>query len=87
MLEIMPPNRSMKELLQDWLEQWIPRTPKKNIYNFRGEPGFSANLMDVDSVRGYLASAEAGDTRPLFGLYRDVMISDSHLQAEAGRAG
>ena len=85
MLEEKPQNRSVRELLQDWLESWIPRTPKKKVYNFRGEPGFAANRMDVDNMRGVLAAAEVGDTRELFALYRDVMISDSHLQTEFGK--
>ncbi len=85
MFEVPDKNRSMRELLQNWLEQWIPRTSKKKVYNFRGEPGFAANLMDVDNMRGILAAAEVGDTRMLFGLYRDVMISDSHLQTEFGK--
>jgi phage gp29-like protein len=76
------PNRTMRELLQDWLEWWIPRTSKKKMYNFRGEPGFAANTMDVDKLRGTLAAAEVGDTRDLFALYRDVMVSDSHIQTE-----
>lgn len=85
MFEVLPQNRSLKEVFNDFLEQWIPRRAKKKMYNFRGEPGFAANQMDVDRLRSVLAAAEAGDTRELFGLYRDVMISDTHIQCEFGK--
>jgi hypothetical protein len=76
------PNPSIKDVLGNWLEQWIPRKTKKEFYNARSEPGFAANRIDVENLRGILASAEAGNVRDLFGLYRDVLLSDSHLQAE-----
>ena len=85
MYEVKPDGRSVRELLKDWLEGWIPRRAKKKVYNFRGEPGFAANLMDVDNMRAILAAAEVGNVRDLFALYRDVMISDSHLQTEFGK--
>jgi hypothetical protein len=86
MFELQPVSQSpVKKALASWLEWWIPRTSKKKVYNFRGEPQFAANLMDVDRLRAVLAAAEVGDTRDLFALYRDVMISDSHLQTEFGK--
>jgi len=63
MLNMTPQNRSMRELLQDWLEQWIPRRSKKTVYNFRGEPDFMANLMDVDNLRAIGLSAIVGTRR------------------------
>lgn len=79
------PQMKIRDLLQSWLEAWVPRKPQKKVYNFRGEPQFAANLMTVDRMREVLAAAEVGDTRDLFALYRDVMISDSHLQTEFGK--
>ena len=77
-----PSNFDLRAVLQGWLETWIPRKSKKHFYNFRTEPGFAANLMDVDRIRNVLASAELGNVRDLFALYRDVLFSDSHLQTE-----
>ena len=76
------PNRDLRAIFQDLLEQWIPRKSKKRVYNVRGEPSFVANRLDVDGLRAIIAAAEVGDVRELFGLYRDVMMSDSHIQAE-----
>jgi phage gp29-like protein len=74
--------RNLRARLQAWLETWIPRRSRKHFYNFRTEPGFQANLMDVDRVRDVLAGAELGNVRDLFSLYRDVLASDSHIQCE-----
>jgi hypothetical protein len=73
---------TFKGMLAAWLEDWIPRKAKKKVYNTRGEPAFAANRMDVDSLRAVLAEAEVGNVRDLFALYRDVMVSSSHLQTE-----
>jgi phage gp29-like protein len=76
------PKPDLRSVLNSWLEKWIPRGSTKAFYNARSEPQFMANRMDVDYLRGVLASAEAGNVRDLFALYRDVLVSDSHLQAE-----
>lgn len=75
----------LKTVLGNWLEEWIPRKSRKKDYNPRLENPFIANQMDVDALRGVLASAEMGNTRDLFALYRDVLISDTHLQCEWGK--
>ena len=76
------PDPTLKAVFQNWLEGWIPRKSSKERYNARTDPNFLANQMDVGQLRLVLASAEAGNVRDLFALYRDVVISDSHLQAE-----
>ena len=76
------PNPSLRSVLSSWLDTWIPRRSRKHFYNFRTEPGFQANQMDVDRIRNILGTAELGNVRDLFGLYRDVLASDSHIQAE-----
>jgi phage gp29-like protein len=48
----------------------------------RNEPAFVANQLDVDRLHDILRQAEGGDTRALFALYRDVLLSDSHVQTE-----
>lgn len=39
-------------------------------------------MLDVDRLHTAFRSAEAGDTTDLFGLYRDMLGSHSHAQAE-----
>jgi phage gp29-like protein len=46
------------------------------------EPSAVAHQMDVDRVHQILRAAEAGNTSELFALYRDILLSDSHLQGE-----
>ena len=75
----------IKAILQSWLEDWIPRKGRKGVYNPRLETPFLANRMDVDQLRDILAAAEMGNTRDLFAFYRDVMISDTHIQCEWGK--
>jgi phage gp29-like protein len=72
----------IKTALRSWLADWLPMKSQKSFFNPRSEPTFVANLIDVDSLRGILAASESGNVRDLFGLYRDIILSDSHLQAE-----
>jgi phage gp29-like protein len=59
-----------------------PPTDRVTVVTSRYEPSAIAQTIDVDSLHSILRCAEAGDTRDLFRLYRDVLLSDSHLQAE-----
>jgi phage gp29-like protein len=38
--------------------------------------------MDVDRIQTILRTAESGNVSELFALYRDILLSDSHLQTE-----
>jgi phage gp29-like protein len=79
----MPDNNFIGKAVADWLEWLVPRRATKARYDYRGsEPSFIANLLDVDRLRQIIASAETGNVRDLFGLYRDVIMSDSHVQSE-----
>lgn len=72
----------------------MPRTPSASaerptvptdpitVVNLRYEPSALAHGMDVDRLHSILRSAESGDTRDLFSLYRDIVLSDAHLQGE-----
>ncbi len=60
-------------------------TDEITVINLRYEPPAIAHGMDVDRVHGILRAAEAGDTRDLFALYRDVIIADSHIQCEISK--
>lgn len=57
-------------------------TRRNTISDSRSEPPFIARFMSADYIHGILASAENGNTSDLFALYRDMIISDSHLQSE-----
>lgn len=63
---------------------WYKLFPQKRLtwYNQRYEVTSIAQYMDVDYVSSILEEAQAGDTTLLFALYRDILISDSHLQGE-----
>lgn len=72
---------SIKERVAAFFQSLIPvRTITR--YDSRNEPSALAQTLDVDRVHQILRNAEAGDTSDLFALYRDVLLSDSHLQAE-----
>ena len=80
------PNKTVQKVLQEWAEWLLPRQALKAYYNWRSsEPNFIANQLDVDRLRLIFASAETGNVRDLFALYRDVIIADSHVQAEFGK--
>lgn len=60
-------------------------TQRRTRYGFRGELPSLAHTLDVDRVHGILRAAEAGDVTDLFALYRDVLMTDAHLQGEFGK--
>lgn len=59
----------------------VPTNPI-TVVNIRYAPSAISHTMDVDQIHGILRSAEAGDTRNLFALYRDIISSHAHLQGE-----
>jgi phage gp29-like protein len=65
----------------EFLSNWLP-VSRRTIVDSRAEPGSAINSMDVDSMHRIIAQAQAGDTRDLFALYRDVILACSHLLAE-----
>ena len=46
------------------------------------EPPAMAPNVSADRIMGIVTSAEQGNTRDLFSLYRDVILTNSHLQSE-----
>lgn len=56
----------------------IARTP----YNPKMEPESFIEWMDVDRVWMAIRSAKGGGVQPLFALYRDIVMTDSHIQGE-----
>jgi phage gp29-like protein len=78
-----PKPNFIKRVLTDWLQDWLPTVSRKDRYDWRGsEPSFMANLLDVDRLRQIIASAETGNVRDLFAIYRDVIAVDPHVQGE-----
>ena len=47
-----------------------------------GQPQYLRNTLDVQRIQNALRSAERGDTWILFTLFRDMYVSNSHIQAE-----
>jgi phage gp29-like protein len=72
---------SVRTEISKLLANLIP-TKTRVIVRGKQEPPSSAHAMDVDVLHGYLRSAESGDCTQLFGLYRDILASHSHTQAE-----
>ena len=50
--------------------------------NPRFEQKTIATTMSADRIHNVFDSAQAGDTRDLFALYRDILLMDAHLQGE-----
>jgi phage gp29-like protein len=75
---------SARRRVQDVLRALIP-TQRVTIVNPLSQPFALAPLMNVERVQEILRSAEAGDPRDLFALYRDTILADSHLQAELSK--
>ncbi|MBC8165440.1 MAG: DUF935 family protein [Bryobacteraceae bacterium] len=75
---------SLKERVTSYLQSLIP-VQRRTIYNDRYTPRFVAAAMDVDRVQSIVEGAEDGDTRELFSLYREIVLTDAHLQNEFGK--
>lgn len=57
-------------------------TKKETYVNARWEESAVARRVDVERVHQIIENAENGDTTDLFALYRDVILSDAHIQTE-----
>ena len=75
---------SARQRVLDFLQSLIP-TQRQTIVNPLSQPFALAPLMTVERVQEILRSAEAGDPRDLFALYRDTVLADSHLQGEMSK--
>lgn len=69
--------------LANLIGRLIPTQTRIVVRGSRQELPALAHTMDVDSIHGILREAEAGNCSRLFALYRDILSSHSHLQAEA----
>lgn len=72
---------SIRSEITSLISQLLP-TKTRVVVRGHQQPPASSHVVDVDVLHGYLRSAEAGDCTQLFGLYRDIVASHSHTQAE-----
>src|SRR4051812_20608449 len=70
--------------LAKYLKGKIP-VDRVTVYRDRSAPQLHIETMDVDRVQSIIEGAIDGDTRELFALYRDIILSDSHIQNEFGK--
>ena len=69
--------RSLRELAVSLLP-----TTRTVIRDSRYEPQAIAHTLDVNRLHTILRSAEGGDTRDLFAVYRDLILADGHTQSQ-----
>lgn len=69
----------IKDTLIAALKKLIP-TERYTHVDTRTEPEFAGRGITADLIHDAIRSAEQGYTRDLFALYRDVVLSGSHLQ-------
>src|SRR4051812_4953552 len=55
---------------------------RRSMVSLQYEPANVSSNARVSDVNGMIRAAEAGDTRQLFALYRDLTISGSHVHSE-----
>lgn len=63
----------------------LQATVRKSYVSLRNETPNVARSATVATVQSAITAAEAGDTRQLFGLYRDLTVGGSHIQCEMGK--
>lgn len=71
-------------MIKDLISSLLP-TKTQVIIRRHQQPQPEAAFMDVDRLHSILAEAEQGQCRRLFGLYRDILATHSHTQAEFGK--
>lgn len=72
---------SLKTSLMSLAANLVP-TQSRVIVRGRQQPPVAAHTLDVDALHATLRAAEQGYTDRLFALYRDIISSHAHTQAE-----
>ena len=72
---------SIKDRIAQVLQSFIPNR-RVTIVNPFAEPGSMANRMTAEYIHDVIEAAKGADPRDLFALYRDILLSSSHLQGE-----
>jgi phage gp29-like protein len=62
-----------------------PPTSRVTVVTSQTENHSVAAGLDVDTLHAAIRSAEAGNTELLFTIYRDMVLGDSHIQAELAK--
>jgi phage gp29-like protein len=74
-----PTIAQLQERLAEMERSWIPRQ-LDTVADHRLEPPSMLAGLSAERVHAAITSAEQGDTRDLFAIYRDVLIADTHIQ-------
>lgn len=67
---------------------WDRLIPTKSVtkgFSSRFDPDSFASTISVDVVHSIFSEAQQGQTDRLFSLYRDIVLTDGHTQAEFGK--
>lgn len=62
-----------------------PKIRSISAYNPQYEPESYIEWADVERVGMAIRSARGGSTQQLFALYRDIVLTDSHIQSELAK--
>jgi phage gp29-like protein len=74
----------MASYLTKFIRKLIP-TGRLTTVDTRSEPSFTGRSITSDAIHSALSAAESGQPRQLFAIYRDMIISSSHIQAEMSK--
>jgi hypothetical protein len=75
---------TIKQRLRDYFQSLISTT-RATVVNPWAEQESITERISADRVHAIIESAKGGDPRDLFALYRDIIISDNHLQTELNK--
>lgn len=67
--------------IREILATFVP-TGRATLVNHANDPVAIAPYVGADKIHAILRQAESGDPGQLFALYRDIILADSHTQAE-----
>lgn len=70
--------------IQKLLSNLLP-TKSQVIIRRHQHPAPEVHFLDVDNLHGIIAEAQSGQCKRLFGLYRDILATHAHTQAEFGK--
>ncbi len=75
-----PTNTHLLQRIAELEERTLPRQ-LGTLVDARNEPQSMLSTLTAERVAEAILSAEQGDTRDLFTIYRDVLASDTHIQS------
>ncbi len=59
-----------------------PPTKQVTVFDVRSQPTGIVQFANVERIHSIMEAADAGDTRDLFALYQEIVLTDNHMQAE-----